>query len=372
MPEVWLNYGAVDAVLDVRAENLGTIMGASDGALPDDEIGELLSGVDLARSPTLVVLQDTLGVRQVISRLYGICEAESVPFPGILADGATRDSIKPGLPEGSAVQTFQASSDEELGSDLVFVAEVEPDGLFGYQTICTRLLRKFGGAGMLEAYGKRDADMPVPATDTAPYRIAREFADQFEVTSIEVAGSRKGIGGLQVGHPSSCSPDSLVESYVAGGANSAQTAIGSTGKASSNHTLAHSLPSLWNVWGALRTGGQAVLLAECGGGLGSDSLVRYVEGRIAQDDLLKPEEYVAGMEDVLFLGKVTEEMEVTLVSALPDFYTHKLGIRAVRRSQDALDEILKKSPRRKIALLPDAARIVLRQDAGGEGGADHG
>ena len=372
MPEVWLNYGAVDAVLDVRAENLGTVMAGPDSTLPDEEIGELLSGVDLARSPTLVVLQDTLGVRQVISRLYGICEAESAPFPGILADETTRDSIKPGLPEGSVVQTFQASKNGGLGNDLVFVAEVEPDGLFGYQTVCTRLLRKFGGPSMLDAYGKRDADMPVPATDTAPYRIAKKFADQFEVLSIEVAGSRNGISSLQVGHPSSCSPGSLVESYVAAGANSVQTAIGSTGKASSNYTLAHSLPSLWNMWKALRTGGQAVLLAECGGGLGSDSLVRFVEGRIIQDDLLKPEEYVAGMEDVLFLGKVLEEMEVTLVSALPDFYTDKLGIRAIRRSQAALDEILKKSPRRKIALLPDAARIVLRQDPGGEGGTDHG
>ena len=372
MPEVWLNYGAVDAVLDVQAENLGTMLEASGNALPDKEVNELLSGLDLARSLTLVVLQDTVGVRQVISRLYGICEAESVPFPGILADEATRDSIKPGLPEGSVVQTFQASESGGVGSDVVVVAEVEPDGLFGYQTICTRLLRKFGGASMLEAYGKRDADMPVPATDTVPYRIAKEFADQFEVLSIEVAGNRKGISSLQVGHPSSCSPGNLAESYETDGANSAQTVIGSTGKASSNHTLAHSLPSLWNMWGVLRTGGQAVLLAECSSGLGSDSLVRYVEGRITQDDLLKPEEYVTGMEDVLFLGKVIEEMEVTLVSALPNFYTDKLGVRVVRRSQTALDEILKKNPRRKIVLLPDAARIILRQDPSRERGADHG
>lgn len=372
MPEVWLNYGAVDVVLDVRAENLGLVMEGSAGALSDDTMTEQLSDVDLSGSPTLVVLQDTAGVRQVISRLYGMCEAKSLPFPRILADEKARASIKQGLPEGSVVGMFDSPGDDGLDNDLVFIAEVEADGLFGYRTVCTRLLRLFGGDNMLAAYGRRDGDLPVPGVETAPYQVARKFADQFEVLSIDVAGGRRGASQIQVGHPSMCDAGRLAESYRTHGAHSVQAVIGSTGSASNNTTLADSLPSLWNVCGALKTGGQAVLLAECGGGLGSDALVWYAEGRMSQDDLRGSHEYVAGMEDVLFLEMMRKEADIVLVSALPDLYMRRLDIRSARRSQDALDGILQKSPRRKVAIMPDAARTILRHDPSGEGGAHHG
>ena len=369
MPEVWLNYGPVDAVLDIRAENLGGTLGGDAKALPQERLDEILAGVPVDDSTVLVVLHDTAAVRYMISRLYAMREGKSAAFPRILADGATRESIGAGLPEGSVVEAFGAGADE-LGSNLVFVAEVEPDGLFGYQTVCTRLLRRFGSRRMLEAYECRAGDAPVPGSDPPPYSVAREFAERFEVSSIEVAGGRGGVYGLYAGHPAACDAQSLARPYASGGAHSARTAVGSSGRAFGPDTLARSLPSLWALWGALKSGGQAVLLAECGGGLGSEALLRHAEGNL--EEMRRPPEYVEGMEDVLFAQAVTQDTDVILVTAMPEVYAGRLGVTLARRAQGALDAILKNNPRRKVTVLPDANRTVLRQEPGGEGGAENG
>ena len=111
MPEVWMNYGSVDAVLDIRAENLGGTLGGDAKALPQERLDEILAGVPVDDSTVLVVLHDTAAVRHTISRLYAVREGESAAFPRILADGATRASIGAGLPEGSVVGTFGAGAD---------------------------------------------------------------------------------------------------------------------------------------------------------------------------------------------------------------------------------------------------------------------
>lgn len=368
MPEVWLNYGEVDAVMDIRAENLGDTLGGDAEALPQDRVDEVLSGVAVDDSTVLAVLHDTAAVRSVVSRLYALCEARSGAFPRMLADGRTRKTVAAGLPEGTAVGALGTRADA-LDGDLVFVAEAEPDGLFGYQTVCTRLMRRFGRDQMLEAYEARSGDAPAPGSDAPPYRLAREFAERFEVSSIEVAGGRGGVCGLYAGHPAACDARRLAEPYVSGGRRSATAAVGSSGRAYGTDTLARSLPSLWALWGALKPGGRAVLLAECGGGLGSEALVRYSEGRL---ELERPAEYVEGIEDVLFAAEVARDVDVTLVTALPELYAGRLGMEPARQTQGVLDGMLKKGPRRKIAVLPDAGRTILGQDARRDGGAEGG
>ena len=368
MPEVWLNYGPVDAVLDIRAEDLDGMLGGDAAPIQQDKLDETLAGVDIDDSTTLVVMHDTVAVRNAVSRLYALCEGRSAAFPRILADEQTGASIRAGLPEGSAVGVFGGV--DEVDGNLVFVAEVEPDGLFGYRTVCTRLLRRFGMSMMLDAYNSRAGDAPVPGSDAPPYKAAQEFAERFEVSSIEVAGGKGGVYGLYAGHPSACNAPGLAGPYMSDGAHSARTVVGSAARVFGDNTLAGSLPALWTVWGALKSGGQAVLLAECGDGLGSEALLRHIEGRLG--DLRRPDVYVDGMEDILFAQTVTQDTDVVLVTALPETYASRLNMTPARQAQAALARILAKNPRRKVSVMPDAGRTILRQKSGGEGGAHDG
>ena len=83
--------------------------------------------------------------------------------------------VKSGLPEGSSINEF-----DDLGisnSNLVFMGEMEFNGLFGYETISTRLIKKFGQESMLSAYAKRQGNLPTPGQYPESLTEAKKFAD---------------------------------------------------------------------------------------------------------------------------------------------------------------------------------------------------
>ncbi|MXX20980.1 MAG: transcriptional regulator [Cenarchaeum sp. SB0661_bin_35] len=367
MPEVWLSYGTGHSVLDIKSENLRTVFEIDPGTVSEESLDESLADV---LSGTLVILQNTPSVHQIISHMYKMCEQRSLPFPTILTDRYMIPSLRGGLPEGCRVDSFQGTDSPD--ADMIFVSEIIPDGLFGYESACTRLLRRFGEEMMLKAYKNRVADTPSPASSTPSYEIAQKFADRFEVKSIDILGGRDGIRDMHVGHPASSDITRLADRYMQQGRHAFSSVIGSVGDVSASSTLSGSLPSLWNLWLALKSGGRAVLLAECGMGLGSEALRQYTEGRLTTDHLHHPSQYISGMEGLLFLESINEKVDITLVSALPQMYESSLSMNFVRMSQHVIDEIVKDNPRHKITIIPDASRILLGQYSSRDGGADNG
>ena len=88
------------------------------------------------------------------------------------------------FPEQNNISQFVAI--EVSNSNLVFVGEMEFDGMFGYETISTRLLKKFGTELMLSAYEKRKGDLPSPGQDVESFQIAKKFSKKFEILGIEI------------------------------------------------------------------------------------------------------------------------------------------------------------------------------------------
>ena len=83
MPEIWLNYGITDVVLDIKAENLEQKID-SDGKIMDDStISEKLNSLDLSKPMELVVLHNSKSILKIISSLFTLCEQKSKPFPKI-------------------------------------------------------------------------------------------------------------------------------------------------------------------------------------------------------------------------------------------------------------------------------------------------
>ena len=59
------------------------------------------------------------------------------------------------------------------------MAEMEFDGLFGYETIATRLIKKFGEDSMLGAYAKRQGNLPTPGQYPESLEEAKKFSNNF-------------------------------------------------------------------------------------------------------------------------------------------------------------------------------------------------
>ena len=360
MPEIWLNYGITDVVLDIRAENLEQKIDSEGKILEDSTINEKLNTFDLSKPMELVVLHNSKSIQKIISSLFTLCEQKSKPFPKILADKKILNLVKAGLPEGSSIDEFD--NVDISNSNLVFMAEMEFDGLFGYETISTRLIKKFGQESMLSAYAKRQGNLPTPGQYPQSLEEAKSFTNNFEIQGIELVANSEGIIDVSIGHPSeTLSATKTLESHSIKDIGQHKTMIISTGKDSSNDNLGKSLSSLWNCSNAIKKDGLAILVAECKGGLGSDAIQQYIEDRLTLEQLRNPTKYVSGMEDLLFLSEVQKNFQIGLISILPEFYAKKLDMISLPGIKYSLDYILKtQGARQKVAVVTDAARLLLR------------
>ena len=360
MPEIWLNYGITDVVLDIKAENLEQKIDSEGKTLEDSAINEKLEKLDLSKPMELVVLHNSKSIQKIISSLFTLCEQKSKPFPKILAEKRILNQVKAGLPEGSSINEFD---DVEMSnSNLIFMGEMEFDGLFGYETISTRLIKKFGQESMLSAYAKRQGHLPVPGQYPESLQEAKKFTDNFEIQGIEIVANSQGIIDFSIGHPSeTMSSTKILETNSIKDVGQHKTMVISTGKDASNDNLGKSFSSLWNCANAIKKDGLAILVAECKGGLGSDALQQFIEDRLTLEKLRNPTKYISGMEDLLFLSEVQKNFQIGLVSILPEFYAKKLNMISLPGIKYSMDYILKtQGQRQKVAVVTDGARMLLR------------
>jgi hypothetical protein len=362
MPEIWLSYGPTDVVLDVRAENLEKQIESGSVNLSDSEIASKLESLDMSKPPEFVIMEYSKTIQKIISILLDVCTKKSLPKPKFLVDKSNLNFIKNVFSDPTiSISEFDAS--QFSNANLIFIGEMEFDGLFGYDTISTKLLRRFGKDNMLEAYEKREGNLPLPGYDLQTMQVAKKFTDGFEISSIEIVANQTGIIDVATGHPSSAfSLSKSMSSLTISEAEKHRVAIVSTGKETSNETLSKSLSSIWNCSGAIKEEGLVILLAECKTGLGSEAIQQYVEGRMNLEKLKNPSKYVDGMEDLLFLTEIRKKFGIGIVSILPYLYTkNKLEMIPFSGAKETIDYVLKTyGERQKITIIPDGSHMLLR------------
>ena len=360
MPEIWLNYGATEVVLDIKAENLEQKLAVEGKTLSDSDIKSKLESLDLSKPTELVVLNASESVKKILSAIFVKCEEKSIPKPPIFADRKSINGVKRYLPEQSSISEF--SKMDESNSNLVFVGEMEFDGMFGFETISTRLLKKFGSEYMLSAYEKRKGDLPSPGQNVESFQIAKKFSQKFEVLAIEIIANSNGIYDLSVGHPSTTSSLSKTfSSHAIRDIGKHRTMVISTGKESSNDTLGKTLSSMWNCSESIKNDGFAILIGDCRFGIGSDAIQFFIEGNLNIDRLKKPSQYINGMENLLYLTETQKKFQIGLLSILPQFYTKKLNIKPFNGIKQIIDHVLKiQGQKQKVQVVTDGARIILR------------
>ncbi|MGI0059210.1 MAG: transcriptional regulator [Nitrosotalea sp.] len=362
MPEIWLSYGPTDVVLDVRAENLEKQIESGGVNLSDSEIASKLESLDMSKPTEFVITEYSKTTQKIISILLDICTKKSLSKPKFLVDKSNLNFIKNIFSDPTiSISEFDAS--QFSNANLIFIGEMEFDGLFGYNTMSTKLLRRFGKDNMLEAYEKREGNLPLPGYDLQTMQVAKKFTDGFEISSIEIVANQTGIIDVATGHPSSTlSLSKSLSSVEIHEAEKHRVAIVSTGKETNNETLSRSLSSIWNCSGAIKEEGLVILLAECKAGLGSEAIQQYVEGRMNLEKLKNPSKYVDGMEDLLFLTEMRKKFGIGIVSILPYLYTKdKLEMISFSGAKETIDYVLETyGDRQKITIVPDGSHILLR------------
>ena len=68
VPEIWLNYGITDVVLDIRAENLEQKINSEGTTIEDLAINEKLTSIDLSKPMDLMVLHNSRSIQKLSLR----------------------------------------------------------------------------------------------------------------------------------------------------------------------------------------------------------------------------------------------------------------------------------------------------------------
>ena len=362
MPEIWLNYGQNEVVLDIQQENLNEKSSDGNKLLEESKIDEKLDALDLSKPVEIAILNYTNSVQKILTKIFKKCEERSFSNPKILVNKRIIPLVKSNNSESISINEFE--QDEISNANLTFLSEMEFDGLFGFETIATRLLKQFGKSEMLDAFKKRESDLPISGKVGSNMQLAEKFVDDFEISSIEIIANAKGISDFSIGHPKNST--SLSQSF----ANSCvktidrqRTMIISTGKDASNETLNVSLNSLWNCYSLVKNQGFVVLLAECLNGIGSDAFQQFIDGTLTIERVKNATKYVDGMENLLYLSEIQKKFQVGLVSVLPEIYLKKLGIIPIGGVKKSMDYILKNlGQRQKVEVVNDGARVLLREN----------
>lgn len=362
MPEIWLSYGPTEVVLDIKVENLERQIGSEGTHLSDSDIVSKLQSIDLTKPTEIVILESTKAVQKVISGLLEICNQKSLPKPRILVDKSNLHLVKNMFSDPS-ISISEFDNSQLTGTNLMFVGEMEFDGLFGYSTVSTKLLRRFGKEQMLQAYEKKTGNLPHPGEDLPTIEVAKKFTDGFEISSLEVVANSSGIVDVSTGHPSSTMTLSKsLSSAMINDAGKHRILFISTGKETSNETLNRSLSALWNCANAVKEEGLAILLAECKNGLGSEALLQYTEGSMSLDRLKSPAKYIDGMENLLFLTEIQKQFKIGIVSVLPHHYAKdKLAMIPFGGTKESMEYVLKTyGERQKAVIASDGSHVLLR------------
>ena len=74
MPEIWLNYGQNEVVLDIQQENLNEKPSDENKLLEDSKIDEKLNTLDISKPVEIAILNYTNSVQQILTKIFKKCE----------------------------------------------------------------------------------------------------------------------------------------------------------------------------------------------------------------------------------------------------------------------------------------------------------
>jgi len=343
VPELWLPYGRLEVMAEVRDAQILRVLAPSPRPLE----GGLLSGarcvalLEEGQGALAALRQARAGMRAYVPRgaqlARRICEEGGLELAELRWAKASFGGMsyaRPLVEEG-----------------CVLINSFRPDPLYGYSSVGARLLRQEGGVpeGALERLERGPSLQAAPAEEAA--RALAEALQGLEVVEV-VEGGAGPLGAFRGG---------ALEAYLQARRLLHEAAfftvdvrprmvLASCGGHPWDRDAFEGLAALWNFAGALEQGAQVVLLCEAAEGLGSPAWEEaLLSGPPARG-------YFKGAEHMALLRWLSGRATVILVSALPEALARRLGLRSARSLSDALGLL---GPRARFYIVPYAACTVL-------------
>jgi hypothetical protein len=369
MPELWLNYGSTDVILDLKVENLSLIENSQFDILSNEILDQQIESIPIAENTTLVPLDTSNSTVQIISKLVSLAAGRKGIKLSIESSARTRKILSNKI-QSQNIGLFEKNNGNSLNhtkeKDTIFISKANVDPFFGYSGTPTNLLREFEQEKMNVAFHSRQDDLPHPGEKGPPYEIAEKFSKNMEAKAIEIISNNYGINNLFYGdiiqsHQSAI--EYLNQLSIRNPQELKSLIIGTNIDTNSSLTLSTTLDQLWNSIHVLKKNGIVVLISENAKGFGSRGIEKFAYGEIKLEDY-KESIYIDGMEHIMFIHELKEKYNMAILSSLPKYYLKDIfGFKIFSNIQEAVENILDINGKsHRISIIQDPNVAIFKND----------
>ena len=366
-------YGPVEVSFDIKQENLSQILEPQPQKF---EQSDLDKSVDIVTEDTVVLLSGSAGVQRTLDTLLTRNKmVRRVLYPKQFGALARRKSQEYGI----AAEQLNTESLADIGTvdgtqgkfplqiagskGMLLLTSVHYDPMFGLTSSASDLVSLITESKE-EAFKRSMEELPCSAERSNASAYSQQLLQSAgEAKVLEIAEkSSTGILSLAYGEPASAHAK-MVEYWknnlrINVPIKSERVLFGCGGQ-ENDRTLTQAFArSFFNiVLGAVLPDSESkiCMLAECSEGLGSDALLRFVTGRYEPRTKLDAVTYFDGLEVLLSFFKVQGDLQLSILSTLPNYYASKFDFKTIRGAREAPSSLVQQGSRAKILVVPDGS-----------------
>jgi hypothetical protein len=366
MPELWLNYGTTDIIVDLKVENLSLVENPKFDILNTEILKQEIESIQIEDGTRIIPLDASISTVQLVSDLIAIAEGK-----GINLSIGSIPKIKKQLShklQNQNIISFENNVEhlQDLINDksTIFVSKASIDPFFGYGGTPITLLREFEQDRMNEAFQSRTDDLPHPAIIGPPTEVATKLCDGVNAKSIEIISSNSGITNIFY--------DEILQSFqnaikkleslaIEDNPEVKSLIVGTNIDTNSSSTLSSSLSLLWNSVNILKRNAIVVIVSENNKGFGAKAIEKFAYGQIKLEDY-KNSTYLEGLEHVMFMNELREKFDVAILSSLPKYYLKEtFGLKVFSNVQEAAEKILQTNGKsHRISIIQDPNTAIFK------------
>ena len=367
MPEIWLNYGSTDIIVDLRVENLSPIENPKFDIIDDEILNDEIKSIRIEDTTTIVPLDTSNSTIQLVSRLIALAESKGIKL-SIGSTAKIRKQLSKKL-QNQSIGIFENNVEylQNLLNDenTIFVSKTNIDPFFGYSGTPVTLLREFEKDKMNEAFQSRTDNLPHPALIGPPIEVANKLCEGMNAKSIEIISKNSGINSIFYGDilDSFCGAIKKTENLSIEHEQDIKSLIvGTNIDTNSSSTLSGSLSLLWNSINFLKRNAIVVIVSENNKGFGAKAIENLAFGELKSEDY-ENFTYVDGLEHVMFLDELRDKFDMAILSSLPKYYLHQIfGLEVFSNIQEAAEKILRMNGKsHRISIIQDPNIAILRK-----------
>ncbi|MFZ0221896.1 MAG: hypothetical protein WAM42_09420 [Candidatus Nitrosopolaris sp.] len=358
MPEIWLKYGPTEIALNIKFGNLLAEVSPDLPPTSEEDIAATLGDMPMSNNMLIFALSRSKPVQRVIQMLRNVIQSRG--FEDVDVDAL------PKMVDRFSNKSFNVGSTDsplflaKRYENVIFVSRISYDPLFGFSGAPTVILRHYMEEQMLLAFESRRSDLPNPGADCPPLAVALSASEKLSAASVELVTSSSDISGIYWGNVCDAfrkAKEKLTSTRI-NEVDSVKSAIIAGSDESDFSSLTASLNLLWNSVHAVQENGSIVLLAENQAGLGEGALQMFVEGKMKNQDLDKKGFYVPGLEHLIYMQNLRQQLGLGILSTLPQYYLKKLGFETYAGGNDVLEKLLVKHGKNHKILVSSAADLA--------------